>query len=164
MQHIRRIGTQGLTFLCIIIATAGQCFHFTTLSARMDLSLNSKEDSRSCNFVMSSYIYLTPEQKSLALQADSLMSLTCTYILSVLNAYRKNAELRLIGWKSSKRFVGYVSKIKAARLLASSLSPGTILMMTDAFDVIVQKHLDCTYLRKILETKYNRKMDFFGEK
>ena len=103
-------------------------------------------------------------KKSLALQADSLMSLTCTYILSVLNAYGKNAELRLIGWKSSKRFVGYVSKIKAARLLASSLSPGTILMMTDAFDVIVQKHLECTYLRKILETKYNRKMVFVGEK
>ena len=164
MQHIRRIGTHRLIFLSISIATAGLCFHFTTLSARMDLSLNSKEDSRSCKFVMSSYIYLTPEQKSLTLQADSLMSLTCTYILSVLNAYGKNAELRLIGWKSSKRFVGYVSKIKAARLLASSLSPGTILMMTDAFDVIVQKRLECSYLRKILETKYNRKMVFVGEK
>lgn len=166
MQHMRVRGSKVLILVCVILSAAGLCVHVKSLRTRTVFSHKNfyEQDSHSCKMVMSSYIYLTPEQKSMVLQPGSLMSLTCTYILSVLSTYGKYAELRLIGWKSSKQFIGYVSKIKAARLLASSLSPGTILMMTDAFDVIVQKRLECTYLREILEEKYNRKMVFVGEK
>ena len=150
---------------CTIVM--GLCLFF--LSAYMykknRASLALKDDSRkNCKLVLSSYILLPQDQKRLAKQPNSMMNLTCTYVLSILNTFGENAELRLIGWKSSLRFEGFVSKIRAARLLASSLSPDTILMMTDAFDVIVQKPIGCTHLREILDTKYDGKMIFVGEK
>lgn len=117
-----------------------------------------------CKLVLSSYIYLSPEQKMMRNEPNTLLYYTCSYILSVLNVFGDGVELRLIGWKSLYKFDGFISKVRAARLLASSLDPQAILMMTDAFDVIVQKHIPCEYLRSLLKSKHKGKMVFVGEK
>ena len=117
-----------------------------------------------CKFVLSSYISLSPEQKLMKNEPNTLLYYTCSYILSALNSFGNSVEFRLIGWKSLHKFDGYISKVKAARLLAHSLDPKAILMLTDAFDVVVQKRIPCEFLRSLLETKYKGKMVFVGEK
>ena len=125
-----------------------------------------REDGREveCKFVLSSYIFLSPEQKLMKNEPNTILYYTCSYILSVLSSFGINVDLRIIGWKSLHKFDGYISKVKAARVLAQSLDPKTILMMTDAFDVVVQKRISCEFLRTFLETKHKGKMVFVGEK
>ena len=117
-----------------------------------------------CKFVLSSYISLTPEQKLMRNEPNTLLYYTCTYIRSALNVFGNDVELRLIGWKSFHKFEGFISKVKAAQLLARSLEPKTILMLTDAFDVVVQKPISCGFLSSLLEAKHKGKMVFVGEK
>ena len=124
-----------------------------------------KVDSKAeCKFILSSYISLTPAQKMMKNEPNTLLYYTCSYILSALSSFGISAEVRLVGWKSLHKFDGFISKVKAAQVLADSLDPNVILMMTDAFDVIIQKHVSCEFLRSLLETKYKGKMVFVGEK
>jgi len=48
--------------------------------------------------------------------------------------------------------------------LADSLEVDTILMMTDAFDVLIQKQISCTQVKMLLQGKFKGKMVFVGER
>lgn len=117
-----------------------------------------------CELVFSSYAWLSPEQKKLSRTRGSHMNLMCTFLLSIFNSFTDDIQVRLVGWKSTRSFDGFISKVQAAHTLAKSLGPDTILFMTDAFDVLVQRQISCEEVKLLLNRKFQNKMVFVGEK
>ena len=131
-------------------------FYLLKLQNLQSVGINNSDGTKEgkCNFVLSSYVWL-PDDKRLQSGIDgSLLHLLCTYLYNIISSHGSDIDLRLIGWNSRIKFDGFVSKVRAIKELADSLEADTILMMTDAFDVLIQKQVSCIHIRTLLQSKF----------
>mmetsp|Transcript_17373 Transcript_17373/g.20859 ORF Transcript_17373/g.20859 Transcript_17373/m.20859 type:complete len:532 (+) Transcript_17373:285-1880(+) len=113
--------------------------------------------------VLASYAYLDDAHLSKRSQNNPMshVSLFCKFLRSSL-AYAEQ-PLHLIGWKSTTSFKDYTDKIREANKFAKELPPDTIIVLVDAFDVLVQDKIDAEHFAHVLRTEYPNGMVFAGE-
>mmetsp|Transcript_1326 Transcript_1326/g.4134 ORF Transcript_1326/g.4134 Transcript_1326/m.4134 type:complete len:698 (-) Transcript_1326:1606-3699(-) len=162
--HWIKRSTSLLYFLILYVLVYK--FYLLKIQNLQSVGINNSDGTKEgkCNFVLSSYVWL-PDDKRLQSGIDgSLMHLLCTYLYNIISSHGSDIDLRLIGWNSRIKFDGFVSKVRAIKELADSLEADTILMMTDAFDVLIQKQVSCIHIRTLLQSKFKGKMVFVGER
>jgi len=150
-----------LLFIAVIISTS-KCFENGCPGACKELCRNiSKPTKTAQQALLANYVWLSSDKKRTITRANSTVRLFCHHLESALR--QSGLEHRLVGWNSKIVFRGYKEKVLEAYHLAKSLHPDTVLIMVDAFDVLIQSPIDVDHIAHVLRTKYPRRVLFAGE-